>query len=307
MTVTRADLPQPPPAVVDDAVATLTRLYGTAPSSLAPGALSTGFRELDRLTGGLRAGGLYLVAGRPGMGKTTLAIDIAMAVCGLPAGREPAGAAVLFLCLGASASGTAQIVIQRQAGEVLVCARAEEPRERFARWLEAAEALAKSQLWFDDRPVFCVRSARKRIMDFAHHLRGQGRSLGLVVFDPIDHLLAASGSDIQAHLGVVTELRRLAIESGAPVISTVGVSRRVEHEKNPRPDLRHVAMCQLAAQRMDVVMGLYRDYYYFRDSAEPGVCDVSVFWNRFGADSSFSLEFVADGPTFRDLPAPDFW
>lgn len=215
--------------------------------------VATGLADLDRMLGGLLPGDLEIIAGRPAMGKTALAVDIALyaAQHGVPAviyELEQTGEQLAQRKL-ASASG---IPTGRQ--------RRGELQQSDWRWLiDATEELASVPLYIDDTPALSVGEIRQR----ARRMRRRHK-IGLVV---VDHLqlvrVAGKVENRRLEVGAVTRtLKQLAKELQVPVLLLSQLSRAVEQREPPRPVLSDLRESGDIEQDADRVMFLYREEYY---------------------------------------------
>ena len=296
--------PRTPQLVVADALAALLRQQREDPMSGQQG-WSSGFKELDQLTGGLRPGSVYLVAGRPGMGKTAFALDLCTpflrnSAPPAAAGSTAAHGVVLFECLLQSAVTTAQFAMLRST-DPLVTLGPNNPKD-WSRVSEAALTLAGSGFWFDDRPLASAAVLEARVSSFASEARAEGHSLGIVVVDPLEQLLKLHPASVRWRARTMTMLRRIAEERNVAVIATVGVRRTVEYRRDHEPGLSDMIGGTVMAQHADVVLLLYRPgYYVIRDRED--ACDVTVARNRFGGEGRLVLTYERESARFSDPPA----
>ena len=247
----------------------------------------TGFIDLDRMTSGMQAGDLIVLAARPSMGKTALAINIAENVAlneGLPV-------AVFSMEMGAS-----QLAI-RIVGSI---GRIDQSRLRTGKlqddeWpklTEAVERLRQVSLSIDETPGLTPAELRASA-------RRQARKcgkLGLVVVDYLQLMSGSSSNDGEnraTELGEISRgLKMLAKELQCPVIALSQLNRGVEQRTDKRPMMSDLRESGAIEQDADVIMFIYRDDYYNKDSKEPGVAEIIIGKQRNGPTGTVKLTFL---------------
>ena len=247
----------------------------------------TGFFDLDRMTSGMQAGDLIVLAARPSMGKTALAINIAEHV----ALKEDLPVAVFSMEMGAS-----QLAI-RIVGSI---GRIDQGRLRtgkliddeWPRLSDAIERLKTVSLSIDETPGLTTSELRAS----ARRLARSCGKLGLVVVDYLQLMSGSSGGDGEnraTELGEISRgLKMLAKELQCPVIALSQLNRGVEQRTDKRPmmsDLRESGAIEPAA---DVIMFIYRDDYYNKESKEPGVAEIIIAKQRNGPTGTVKLTFL---------------
>lgn len=282
-----ADPARSPAALADDLAAAVDRVFsGAADGPLASitdavaGAIAaaeaahkghrdgipTGFAALDALIGGLEPGGLYVVGGRPGMGKTSLGLWIAH-------NAAAAGRRALYVSLEMADRQLGRRIVAGLAGVDL--ARMKEGRLSPADWQRIAAARARVEglpLVLDDRAGLTLAQIAGRARSVARRA-----PLGLVI---VDHLgLIAPPREIARHgLTAAVEhasngLKRLAKDLSCPVVALCQLSRGVEGREDKRPTLADLRQSGAIEQDADAVMFVYREAYYRRrerPAREPG-------------------------------------
>ncbi|MCC7171371.1 MAG: replicative DNA helicase [Planctomycetes bacterium] len=257
----------------------------------------SGFAEVDELVCGFKRGELIVIAGRPSMGKTAFALNIADHIA-LPvdAARRPS---VLLVSMEMS----------RESMQArLVCARADVS----ARWSgggtrsedeleslrEAGRALATANVWIDDEPAISTQTIRNR----ARRLRQQ-HGLDLIVVDYLQLIDPPSGAESRqvAISQISADLKSLARELDVPVIAVSQLSRKVEERNPPRPMLSDLRESGAIEQDADVVILLYREDYYphLRKTENEGKAEVIVAKHRNGPTGSALVRFDATRARFR--------
>ncbi|WP_371685709.1 replicative DNA helicase [Tabrizicola sp. YIM 78059] len=236
--------------------------------------ISTGLIDMDRKLGGLHPSDLLILAGRPSMGKTSLATNIAFNIAKaykrgrLPDGTEGAveGGVVGFFSLEMSAEQLAARILS-EASEVPSeqIRRGDMTEAEFRRFVEAAKALESCPLYIDDTPALPISQVAAR----ARRLK---RTHGLDVLF-IDYLQLLKGSSKDNRVQEVSEitqgLKAIAKELNIPVVALSQLSRQVEAREDKRPQLSDLRESGSIEQDADVVMFVFREEYY-REREKPG-------------------------------------
>ncbi len=257
----------------------------------------TGFYDFDRMTAGLQAGDLIVLAARPSMGKTALAINIAEHVAlneGLPV-------AVFSMEMGA-----AQLAV-RIVGSI---GRIDQGHLRtgkltddeWPRLSEAIEKLRTISLHIDESPGLNSSEVRAN----ARRLSRQYGQLGLIVVDYLQLMSGNSpdGGDNRAtELGEISRgLKMLARELKCPVIALSQLNRSVEQRPDKRPMMSDLRESGAIEQDADIIMFIYRDEYYTKDACkEPGVAEVIIAKQRNGPTGTVKLAFLRQLTKFESL------
>jgi replicative DNA helicase len=257
----------------------------------------TGFYDLDRMTSGLQGGDLIILAARPSMGKTSLAINIAEHV----ALYEELPVAVFSMEMGA-----AQLAV-RIVGSI---GRIDQSHlrtgklsdEEWPRLTEAIEKLRNISLHIDETPGLTVSQLRTNARRLARQCGGK---LGLIVVDYLQLMSVSSGMSDENRATAVGEISRglkmLAKELGCPVIALSQLSRGVESRPDKRPMMSDLRESGAIEQDADVIMFIYRDDYYNKDSKEPGVAEVIISKQRNGPTGTAKLAFLKPLTKFESL------
>ena len=247
----------------------------------------TGFFDLDRMTSGMQAGDLIVLAARPSMGKTALAINIAEHV----ALQEDLPVAVFSMEMGAS-----QLAI-RIVGSI---GRIDQGRLRtgkliddeWPRLTDAIERLKTVSLSIDETPGLTTSELRAS----ARRLARSCGKLGLVVVDYLQLMSGSGGGDGEnraTELGEISRgLKMLAKELQCPVIALSQLNRGVEQRTDKRPMMSDLRESGAIEQDADVIMFIYRDDYYNKDSKEPGVAEIIIAKQRNGPTGTVKLTFL---------------
>ncbi len=260
----------------------------------------TGFYDLDRATSGLQPGDMIVLAARPSMGKTAFAVNIAEHVAlneGLPV-------AVFSMEMGAS-----QLAV-RIVGSI---GRIDQGHlrtgkltdEEWPRLTEAIEKLRNISLHIDETPGLSVSELRAN----ARRLSRTCGKLGLIVVDYIQLMSVSSGMDSENRATAVGEISRglkmLAKELQCPVIALSQLSRGVEARTDKRPMMSDLRESGAIEQDADVIMFIYRDDYYNKDSKEPGVAEIIIAKQRNGPTGTSKLAFLKQLTRFESLAFSD--
>jgi replicative DNA helicase len=287
-------------ALGDAMAAELTRLQELVASEGKITGLPTGLNGIDQMINGLHGGRLYVVAARPGMGKTTIAQNIAVHA-GL---RE--NACVLFASLEMGESELIQRHLASESG--VLGERIQRGQLRDSDWTQLLKTAAAGE----KARFFILDEADLTVFDLRAHARQvavREGALDLVVVDYLQLMRAdpPSGNRTEDVSTFSRGLKRLAREMNCPVVALAQLSRGVESRTDKRPllsDLRESGQIEADA---DVVVMMYRDDYYHSDSEQPGETELLVRKNRHGAagsDAVVKLHFDTDCQRFRALAKP---
>ena len=261
----------------------------------------SGFKDIDEKTGGFQPGNLIVIAARPSMGKSALVANIAE-----NAGARRAARWSLF-SLEMSESELAQRFVASQArikGEDLRRGRVAE--QRWPKILEACQRLSEAPLYVDDSSDTGVLEIRAKARRLHHQIDG---GLGLIIVDYLQ-LMRHEGR-IESRVEQVGQMSRglkgLARELNVPVIALSQLSRAVEQrggEKKPiLSDLRESGAIE---QDADLVMFIYREEYYDKDSERPGEADIIIAKHRNGPVGEVVLTFQHEYPKFMNYAGERF-
>jgi replicative DNA helicase len=256
----------------------------------------TGFYDLDRMTSGLQAGDLVVLAARPSMGKTAFAINIAEHVAlneGLPV-------AVFSMEMGA-----AQLAV-RVVGSI---GRIDQGHlrtgklsdEEWPRLTDAIERLRTVSLHIDETAGLTSSELRAN----ARRLARKCGKLGLIVVDYLQLMTGSSSGDGEnraTELGEISRgLKMLAKELQCPVIALSQLNRGVEQRTDKRPMMSDLRESGAIEQDADIIMFIYRDDYYNKDSKDPGVAEIIIGKQRNGPTGAVRLTFLKPLTRFESL------
>jgi replicative DNA helicase len=256
----------------------------------------TGFYDLDRMTAGLQKGDLIVLAARPSMGKTALAINI---------GEHVAISEGLPVVVFSMEMGAAQLAL-RMVGSV---GRIDQGHLRtgalrddeWGRLSEAVDKLGKASLFIDETPALTPAEVRARARRMARQFGG---TLGLIIVDYLQLMSGSIGSDENraTEIGEISRgLKALAKELQCPVIALSQLNRSVEARNDKRPMMSDLRESGAIEQDADVIMFIYRDDYYNKESREPGVAEIIIGKQRNGPVGSLRLTFLKPLTKFDNL------
>jgi len=255
----------------------------------------TGFYDLDRMTSGLQAGDLVVLAARPSMGKTAFAVNIAEHVAlneGLPV-------AVFSMEMGASQLAVRVVgsIGRIDQGHLRTGKLSDEEWPRLA---DAIERLRTVSLHIDETPGLTPSELRAN----ARRLARQCGKLGLIVVDYLQLMSGSTtGGDNRAtELGEISRgLKMLAKELQCPVIALSQLNRSVEQRTDKRPMMSDLRESGAIEQDADIIMFIYRDDYYNKDSKDPGVAEIIIGKQRNGPTGTVRLTFLKPLTRFESM------
>jgi len=259
--------------------------------SMIPG-LSTGLRDLDTKINGLNKSDLLLIAARPAMGKSSLALNIGVNV----AKKYKQTVAVFNLEMSRE-----QLAMRLLSGEAFVDSQklltGKLTDEEWSQLAMASAALSQTDIRIDDNPSVTVAEMNAKLR--------RVEDLGLVI---IDYLQLMSGSGYgkasENRVTVVGDISRslkiMAKELNVPVICLSQLSRAVESRTDKRPIMSDLRESGAIEQDADVIMFIYRDDYYNENSEEKNVAECIVAKNRHGETGTVKLQWLPQFTTFAD-------
>jgi len=256
---------------------------------------SSGLRDLDKITSGFQASNLIILAARPAMGKTSLALGIARHL-----GVEAKIPVVIF-SLEMSRNEIAQRFISSEARVDSTRMRRGDLRdEDWVRVQDACNRLTSAPIYVDDTAGINLMEIRSK----ARRLKMKEPNLGLVLVDYLQLMFANDTADsrVQEISQISRSLKVLARELNIPVLALSQLSRAVESRTDKRPLLSDLRESGSIEQDADVVMFIYRDDYYNKETSEkPGIAELIVAKHRNGAVGAVDLAFMPHFTTFSDL------
>ena len=285
--------------VKDVVMRTFEAIHEAAKRGEAITGLPTGFSRLDRMTAGMHPGDLVIVAGRPGMGKTSFALNVGLNAC--EARKCPVAIFSLempkqqlvsrMLCSEARVDGN-----RLRTGQLI--------RDDWPKLAQAAGMLSEMPLFIDDTPAISVLELRAK----ARRLKSEA-GLGLIVIDYMQLMRSGTRNDSreQEISEISRSLKALAKELELPVIALSQLNRGVEARgvKDKRPQLSDLRESGAIEQDADTIWFIYRDEVYNRDSEDRGVAEVIVGKQRAGPTGTCRVRFFADYTRFDNLAEED--
>ena len=253
----------------------------------------TGFTRLDELTSGLQPSELIIVAGRPSMGKTAFALNIAQhaaveaqvpaAVFSLEMGKEQL--ALRMLC------SEAKVDAHRLRGGFL-------SESDWPKLTRAAGTLSEAPIFIDDTAGLTALEMRAK----SRRLKAE-RNLGLVIVDYLQLMRGRADSDTreQEISDISRSLKALAKELNIPVVALSQLNRRVEERGDKHPQLSDLRESGAIEQDADVIIFLYRDEVYNKSEDKKGKAEIIIGKQRNGPTASFELAFLDKYTCFENL------
>ncbi|MFA5623478.1 MAG: replicative DNA helicase [Bradymonadales bacterium] len=255
--------------------------------------VSTGFADLDSITAGFQNGALYILAARPGMGKTALALNfltnaavdkqIPAVFFSLEMTKEELGMRIL--------SSKARVEGDRLRSGYLGDAE-------WKRVVDTTGTLGKTAIYIDDTPALPILKLQAK----ARRLKAE-KGIGLIIVDYLQ-LMHASGKNAsreQEISEISRTLKAIAKELSIPVIALSQLNRSVESRPNKRPLLSDLRESGAIEQDADVIMFIYRDDYYNDESKEKGISEIIIAKQRAGATGTVKLKWFGSFTLFENL------
>ncbi len=255
--------------------------------------LSTGYPKLDELLLGMQPGQLIVLAARPAMGKTSLALNIAVSSClqsSLP---------VAIFSLEMLATELSMRLLTGRA-------KVDSKRVRRKDFLDTdLRSIAKATQELSGLPIFINDSGNTTILDIQSQCRKikADQGLGLIVIDYLQ-LMGSINKNIQREQQIAEisrGLKTMAKELGCPVVALSQLNRSVESRPNKRPTTADLRESGAIEQDADIVMFVYRDEVYHPDTKEPGVAEIIIGKNRAGEIGTAKLAWIGAYTSFENL------
>src|SRR5499427_1242576 len=292
--------------------------------------MATGMRDLDRMMGGLQPSDLIVLAGRPGMGKSSLATNIGYNIARAWRGEVRPDGHIMSVNGGIVGMFSLEMSAEQLATRI-IAERAQIPSSRIRRGeIESSEfdRLAEAAREMESIPFYIDETGGLSIAQLAARARRLKRQKGLDLLI-VDYIQLLQGSSRRAAEGrvqevteITTSLKALAKELNVPIIALSQLSRQVESRDDKRPQLSDLRESGSNEQDADVVMFVYREEYYlamkeprpgteeyFKWQAEMdaahGTAEVIVGKQRHGPTGTVKMQFKAELTRFSDLAADD--
>jgi replicative DNA helicase len=288
------------PPLLSQVVERIETLYARDNPSDITGT-ATGFTDLDRMTSGLQPGDLVIVAGRPSMGKTALAINIAENV----AMDSKLPVAIFSMEMGASQ------LAMRMLGSV---GKLNQHDLRTGRlqdddWGRLTHALGK----LNDAPIHIDESAALSALDLrarSRRLHRQNNGLGLIVVDYLQLMSSSAGKASENRATEISEMSRslkaLAKELHVPVMALSQLNRSLEQRPNKRPVMSDLRESGAIEQDADLILFIYRDEVYNSDSPDKGKAEIIIGKQRNGPIGKIELAFRGEYTRFDNLASGSY-
>ena len=258
----------------------------------------SGFRDLDRLTSGFQPGNLIIVAARPSMGKSALALCMA-ANMGVRH-NIPVG---LFTLEMSKAEVTQRLMCSEAKVESQRLRNGKLAPDDWPRLTAACDKLAKAPIYVDDTGLLNMMEIRSK----ARRLKARHPNLGLIIVDYLQLLTPSNRRDSDGRVQEVSEMSRslkiLARDLDVPIVALSQLSRAVEQRTDKRPILSDLRESGSIEQDADLVAFVYRDEYYNDESDQQGLAEVILAKHRNGPTDSVKLSFLKRYAKFSDLAA----
>ena len=255
---------------------------------------STGFTDFDDMTSGMQPSDLVIVAGRPSMGKTTFAMNIAEHV----AIKEQVPVAVFSMEMPGEQLAMRMISSLGRIDQHRVRTGKLEDDE-WPRMTSAINILAETKLYIDDTPAMTPTEVRARCRRLARENDGK---LGLVVLDYLQ-LMQSPGSESRVNeiSDISRSLKALAKELNVPVIALSQLNRSLEQRPNKRPIMSDLRESGAIEQDADVIVFIYRDEVYNKETSDKGTAEIIIAKQRNGPIGTTRLTFLGQYTRFENF------
>ena len=264
--------------------------------------LSTGFVDLDNLTTGLHGGELVIIAGRPSMGKTALAMNIAES-CAVDQNKA---VAIFSMEMGS------EQIVTRLLGSV---AKVDQQKMRTGKmddddWAKIANGLGR----LNEAPLFIDEGSALNSYELRARARRLDRSieggLGLIIVDYIQLMSPLGGQQGENRATEISEISRslksLAKELNIPVVALSQLNRNVDSRPDKIPQMSDLRESGAIEQDADVIMFIYRQVVYSKDPADEGIAEIIVAKQRNGPIGDVKLTFVGEHTRFENYANPGY-
>jgi replicative DNA helicase len=256
----------------------------------------SGYRDLDRVTSGFQPGNLIIVAARPSMGKSALALCMAANL-----GVRHETPVALFTLEMSKAEVTQRLLCSEAKVESQRLRSGRLAADDWPRLVAAGDKLMKAPIYVDDTGSITMMELRSK----ARRLKSKLPTLGLIVVDYLQ--LMTSGSSAESRVQEVSQISRqlkvLARDLELPIVALSQLSRAVEQRHDKRPILSDLRESGSIEQDADIVAFVYRDEYYNEESDQQGLAELIVAKHRNGPTDAVKLSFLKRYAKFADLAA----
>lgn len=257
--------------------------------------IPTGFIDLDYKLSGLQPSDLVLVAARPSMGKTAFVLNIAQHV----AFKKEKGVAVFSLEMSKEQLVNRLFALESQADSQMLRTGNLKDSD-WEKLIEGAGIIGRSNLIIDDTPSISVSELRSKCRKYKLE-----HNIELVIIDYLQLMMGSAGKRQESRQQEISEISRslkaLARELNVPVVALSQLSRAVESRPDKRPMLSDLRESGAIEQDADVVMFIYRDEYYNKDSDKKRQAEIIIAKQRNGPIGTVDLAWLADYTKFANL------
>ena len=276
----------------------LQRIEAASKSTGSVTGIATGFFDLDVMTSGMQPADLVLIAARPSMGKTAFVLNIAqhaafklnksVAIFSLEMSKEQ----LVNRMFSLESSVDAQHLRNGKLDET-----------EWEKLIESAGVIGNSKLIIDDTPGITIQEMRSKCRKFKLE-----QGLDMIIIDYLQ--LMSGGGKSESRQQEISEISRslkaLARELNVPVLSLSQLSRAVEQRPDKRPMMSDLRESGAIEQDADVIMFIYRDDYYNKDTEKPGVAEIIIGKQRNGPVGTVELAWMAKYTRFANLAGKNF-
>ena len=261
--------------------------------------VTTGFDELDKMTGGLQPADMVVIAGRPSMGKTTFAMNLCENVA------IKAGKPVLVFSMEMPAESIVMRMLASLGRINQTAVRSGQlEKDDWPRVTSAIHMLSEQKFFIDDTPALSPLEMRARARRVARECGGE---LGAIM---VDYLQLMQVPGVDNRVNEISEISRslkgLAKELNCPVLALSQLNRSLEQRPNKRPVMSDLRESGAIEQDADLITFLYRDEVYNKETNEKGVAEVIIGKQRNGPIGTVRLAFLGQYSRFDDL-APEYY
>ena len=257
--------------------------------------VGTGLKDLDeKIGGGFESGALVIIAARPAMGKSALAVQIAEHI------QTKEAAAIIFTCEMPNAQIVDRLVSSHSkiSSDKLRSGKFDD--EDLDRLFVGSQKVKELNILVDDK-AFTINSISSKARTVKRKY-----GLSVIVVDYIQ-LLEGSGDSREQIVATISRgLKKLAIELDTPVIALSQLNRKLEDRANKRPVMSDMRESGAIEQDADVILGLYQDEKYNPDSMDKGTAELEILKNRSGATGRVRLTFMGESVRFGDFSGEHF-
>ena len=280
-------------SIKDIVIKTIEGIENAAKNGGRVTGVSTGFYDLDYKTAGFQPSDLILVAARPSMGKTAFVLNVAE-----HAALKERVATAIFSLEMSKEQLVKRILSMNSKVDSQAMRTGDLQDDDWIKLVESAKDIGNSQLIIDDTPGISISELRSKCRKYKLE-----HNLGMVIIDYLQ--LMTGGKRSESRQQEISEISRslkaLAREINVPVIALSQLSRAVEQRPDKRPMLSDLRESGAIEQDADVVMFIYRDDYYNKDSEEAGVSEIIIGKQRNGPTGTVKLAWLSQYTKFANL------